>query len=543
MSKAEVETRVTVEPQERVGHPTEQLEIEDSNPMNETEDESQYPTGKKLFFVTSSILILCASVGLDIAIVAVTIPALSDHFKSIADIGWYSTTVRLVMCSFMFLFGKAYTLFEVKPLFVSSIGVYLVGNAVCTFAQTSNAFIAGRAISGFGCAGMLGGLFTIFTQAFPLRKRPLIGGIAGGIETLSCVAAPLIGGVLIDKWTWRACYGISLPIGGAGALVVAFLLELPPNPNSTLPWKEKVKRLDIFGTAVFVPAMTCFLLALEWGATTYGWKDARVITSFVIFAVCIAAFAWLQYRYQDRAMLPFKILGNRNILAGAWFAACSGSSITLIEYWLSIYFQGVRGYSATQSGIYAVPQIVGMCVAGLTAGAATSWLGYYVPFMWVTTILSPIAAGLLTTIDLNTSLAKLLCLQALLGFACGTGGGIPQVAAQTVLSPHEVSIGLAIVSFGAQIGPVIFTVASTALFTGRLKTEVLQRSPMTNITSLENMGLSDIRKNLGGVRLGEILLGYDKAVVQTLYLPLALCCLTLVGTLAMEWRSVKQKKQ
>ena len=542
MTDSEIEPQAILDPQDHIGQPSEQLQIDEGSSPAESEEETVYPTGRRLIAIFGAVLILNASVGLDTSIVAVTIPRLSDEFKSIDDIAWYSTALRLVLCSFLFLFGKAYTLFKVKPLLVMSIAVYQSGNLLATFAPTSIAFIIGRAITGFGCAGILGGIFTTLTRSFPLRHRPLVGGIAGGVETLACLAAPLVGGALIDGWTWRACYGINIPLGISGLLVVLFFLDLPHHPNYDRSWKDKIKRLDLLGTALIVPALTCLLLALEWGGTTYGWADVRIIISFILFVVLLSLFGWVQYRSQENATLPLRILRNRSILAGAWFVFCCNATLAVVEYYMSIYFQGVRGYSALQSGIYALPMIAGMCIAGISIGAATSWLGYYVPYMYAATILGPVAVGFLTQCSLDTELVKPLCLLGLLGVAAGGGLQIPQYAAQTVLSPQEVSIGYAIVQFGSQLGPVLFLSASGTLFTNRLKVEVQDYSSGINATSLDDTGLTNVRKIVGGYRLGEVLLGYDAAVTQTLYLPLALMCMTMFGAIAMEWQSVKKKQ-
>ena len=87
-----------------------------------------------------------------------------------------------------------------------------------------------------------------------------MGGFIGGVETLASLSAPLMGGALIDGWTWRACYVINLPIGLARFTLIALFLNIP---DFDLPWKVKTKDLDILGTAVFVPTMTSFLLAME----------------------------------------------------------------------------------------------------------------------------------------------------------------------------------------------------------------------------------------------------------------------------------------
>ncbi|KAK9233821.1 major facilitator superfamily domain-containing protein [Lipomyces kononenkoae] len=545
------------------GHPSEQFEVDDTYttlqapsttnantdgqpPANEAGDELHYPQGAALYSTIAALIIVLIITGLDITIVAVAIPSLSNQFKTIADIGWYSTALRLVLCSFTFMFGKMYTVFHVKSLFLACMIIFAVGTAVSTFAVSSSMFIVGRAICGFGFAGVFTGVWALFTLTIPLRQRALYGGIGGGIEAVASVSAPLLGGVLIDRFSWRACFGLLLPFSAIAILMIFFLL--PPLKaqhnveNLKMPLKEKLKQMDLLGTALFVPSITCLLLALQWAGTTYGWGDVRIVVLLVIFAVLLGVFGWWQYRAGEKATLPIRILGMRSILAGAWFASCCNSTLALVEYYMSIYFQGVRGWTAARAGIMSLPMIMGLTISTLLSGALTTAIGYYYPFFYGTTLLAPVAAGLLTSLDIDSSLAKLLCYQALLGFAIGLGLQGPQLAAQTVLSEQESTIGLAIVSFASQLGPVLFISASTTLFQNRLDAEISQLAPGTNITSLEHMGLSDIRTYIGGDRLRDVLLGYDKAVTQTLYLPLALTCLTVVATVAMERVSIKKKQ-
>lgn len=492
-------------------------------------------------------LMICLIIGcLDFSIVAVAVPSLTNQFKSVDSIGWYSTAFRLVLCSFMFMFGKMYTVFHVKHVFLASMAIFTVGNAVTTFAMSSPMFIVGRSICGFGFAGIFNGFWAIFTWAIPLRKRPLYGSVVAGIEMVASVSAPLVGGALIDAFNWRACFGLFLPLGAVAMLMIFFLL--PPfaaehnTENLKLPWKEKLKQMDLFGTALIVPCITCLLLALQWAGTTYGWGDVRIVLLFVIFTVLLGVFGWWQHRAGDKATLPIRILKMRSILAGAWFASCCTATLAVVESYMSIYFQGVRGWTAARAGVMSLPLIVGLTISSLLSGALTTAVGYYFPFLYATTFLAPVAAGLLSTLDLDASLAKLLSYQALLGFAVGLGIQAPQVAVQTVLSAKETTIGIAIVQFFSQMAPVLFLSASATLFRNRLAAEVDQFAPATNVTTLEHMGLSDIRRRIGGDRLKDVLFGYDKAVTQTLYLPVVLTCLTVLGTLTMERISVKKKQ-
>lgn len=156
--------------------------------------------------------------------------------------------------------------------------------------------------------------------------------------------------------------------------------------------------------------------------------------------------------------------------------------------------------------------------------------------------MAPIASGILTTLDLDEGKVKVIAVLGFLGFAIGLGIISPIHAVSTILKPNEVSIGTAITGFGGGMGSALFISASATLFQSRLVKDISLYAPGTNATAISHAGLSDIRNLVGKDRLAAVLSGYDHAVVQTLYLPLALAILTLVGSASMEWSSVKRRQ-
>lgn len=161
--------------------------------------------------------------------------------------------------------------------------------------------------------------------------------------------------------------------------------------------------------------------------------------------------------------------------------------------------------------------------------------------MIATSVLAPIGSGLLTTVDLDTNLVKVLALLGFIGAAIGLGIGAPHAAVPTVLPVKDVPIGMGIVGFVTRLFPAIFISSSATLFQNRLNVEVSQTAPSQNLTMLKDAGLSDIRALIGRDHLRDVLLGYGDAVSQTLYLPVVLGVLSVIGTIAMEWKSVKAK--
>ncbi|KAK4941781.1 hypothetical protein LTR10_018385 [Elasticomyces elasticus] len=469
--------------------PQDEFEMAEGGASNE-ENEIAYPTGAKFFAIVSGVLITTVLVGLDFSVIATAIPTMTNHFHTTADIGWYVAVYRLTGTAFLFLFGKLYTVTSVKRTFLCSLFIFEIGSLLCTVAPTSHIFVLGRAICGLGSGGLVSGGFAILTQLVPLRKRAIYGGLAGGLETVAAVSGPVIGGVLTSTLSFRWCFGINLPLGVMVFAVVAVFFNNPRhNPDIDLPLKQKLQKLDLLGTGIFVPSITCLLLALQWG----------------------------------------------------------GLSFTIVEYYMAIYLQAIRGYTPLRSALFSLPQVISLCIALVLAGAGTTLVGYYVPFMFICTVLASVGAGLLTTLPVNATLASLICFQALLGFGVGLGIQGPQLAAQTVLTEKEVPIGISLVMFGHGIGPAIMSVAAQAIFQNRLEADLskLGADSGLNITSsaggVDSMGIADLRQQFGGQKLAEVLSGLDSAVTQTLYLPVALTCLTLLGAMGMEWRSVKQK--
>lgn len=168
------------------------------------------------------------------------------------------------------------------------------------------------------------------------------------------------------------------PLGIICTALIVYGFEDPlPGPNVGMPFREKLKRLDLFGTLLVVPAITFLLLALQWGGITYGWNNPIIIVCFVLAGCLILAFGYLQYRKGDKATLPPRIAKQRSMIASVWYTACCNGVLAVTEYYISIYFQGVRGYTATKSGLLGLPMIIGFSVSLLAAGMGITSLGYY----------------------------------------------------------------------------------------------------------------------------------------------------------------------
>ncbi|KAF2789492.1 MFS general substrate transporter [Melanomma pulvis-pyrius CBS 109.77] len=502
---------------------------------------SAHLTGAKLALTIFALCTAVFCVALDNTIIATAIPRITDDFHALQDVGWYGSAYLLTTCAFQLPFGKLYGLFNPKWVFMAALAFFEVGSLICGAAPNSTALIIGRAIQGIGAAGIFNGGMVIIAHVSPLEKRPVYNSFMGGMFGIASVVGPLLGGAFTDKVTWRLCFYINLPLGAMTAIVLLFFLHLPPvgNPFKKQTVSQILWSLDPIGLMLFMAAIICLLIALQWGGGEYAWRSGQIITLFVVFGLSIIAFVGVQAWLGEGATIPPRIGMQRTIWSSSLFIFCLFSTFFLLIYFLPIYFQAVKGMSAISSGVASIPLILCNVFAIIIGGVLISKFGHYMPLVFASVIISSIGAGLMTTLQPNTGAGKWIGFQILYGFGVGCALSIPQVAAQTVLSLKDIPTGLAVVGFFQNFGPAVLLSAGNNVLNERL----LEYVSALDIEEIDTVavvkaGATAIRKVVPAEHLGRVVVAYNEALKRTFEVALIMSCLSLVGGVFMEWKSV-----
>lgn len=144
--------------------------VQEAEALEKLSEEPEYPSGAKLAIITVSLCLSVLLMALDNTIIATAIPKITDHFNSLDDVGWYGSSYLLTTCAFQLFFGKLYTFFSIKWVYLSAIAIFELGSLICGAAPTSVALIVGRAVAGVGSAGIFAGALVIVAYTVPLRK-------------------------------------------------------------------------------------------------------------------------------------------------------------------------------------------------------------------------------------------------------------------------------------------------------------------------------------------------------------------------------------
>ncbi|KAL9083507.1 MAG: hypothetical protein Q9165_008488 [Trypethelium subeluteriae] len=402
-------------------------------------------------------------------------------------------------------------------LFLIAVFLFEVGSLVCGVSPSSTAFVVGRAVAGLGAAGIFTGATTAVAQVASMKWRPLILGLVGGLY---------------------------VPIGAftiAGTVLVLRVDQKADKVSGSL--LQRIMQFDPVGNLLFIVSVICLLLAVEWASTSYGWSDGRTITLFVIFGIGAIAFVSTQIILKRNATVPSRVAGQRTVAFAALFAFCISSAVFVVIYYLAVWFQAVEGLSPIMSAVHTLPMIISQLMGTFIAAGLTTRFGHYMPFVFASTIMLSIGAGLLTTFYVGISPAKWIGYQVALGLGIGFGFQQPNLAVQAALPLADVPTGTALVFTAQFLGGSVLLAAAQNTFETQLRSNVAALNlPGFNATAVGNTGASALHSVIPPQYLPKVLAAYNDALTRVFRIALIMGCLTVVGASGMEWRNVRKDK-
>ncbi|WP_242888194.1 MFS transporter [Actinomadura litoris] len=298
--------------------------------------------------------------SLDFTIVYVALPdiardvGLSGHATQ-----WVVSAYAVFFGGFLLLGGRSADLLGRRRMFV--LGMLLFGGASLLggLAVSPAMLIAARAVQGVGGAVLFPATLSLVTTRFaegPDRVRALAVWAMAGAGGLSLGA--LLGGVLTYAFGWEAVFLVNVPLVVAGT-AGAFVLLSPDGPRA------RGRGFDIPGALTGTAGLTLLVFAIAQGPEV-GWTAPRVVASAVLAVALLTAFVIVEARTEN-PLMPLRLFGNPNVRAALLVILTFGISMQNLVYFLSLYLQGVLGYSALQGGLAFLSLSVVIGIANFVA--------------------------------------------------------------------------------------------------------------------------------------------------------------------------------
>ncbi|KJX92932.1 MFS transporter like protein [Zymoseptoria brevis] len=518
-------------------------EAEESSVDTKKELESfEYPGLGRTLLVTAGLYLSAFCMTLDNTILATAIPSILDEFRSINDVGWYGSSFIIMGTAFQLFFGKLYSSFPVKWVFIAAVMIFELGSFICGAARNSPMLIAGRAIAGVGGAGILSGAMLIVSVTVPLARRGIYLGGLGAIQVIASIAGPQIGGALTDYVSWRGCFYLNLPIGLITLLLVGCFLRGGTGATESLSgktWRELLEHFDLYGTAIFVPMTVVLLLALQWGGTRYPWNSPTIVALLAVVAALLVAFILIQRRMQDKGTISVRLLRNRAMWSSALFGMCLSGAMFILIYYLAMWFQTVKHASASESATMCLPMMVSIIIASLVGGVATSYPRFCAPTATAAGIFVSVGAGLLTTLGPDSGHASWIGYQVL----CGTGVGLAAQSAMVAIQAHlpaaDLPMAIAIYTFSQGTSTALSLSIGENVFTNELVRQLKSKAPSLSTQAILQAGATALEGVVPSNLRPVVQQAYNEAIVGVFYIALAYAVVSVLGAMCFVWKYQK----
>ncbi|KAI1561503.1 MFS-1 multi-domain protein [Pyrenophora tritici-repentis] len=472
------------------------------------------------------------------------IPYITDEFNSLLNVGWYGSAYQLVCATLQPLTGTMYARLNSKVLFLTFFTIFMGGSAICGAAQSSVMLILGRAVAGFGAAGIMNGGFTMLNSCVSPQQRPGMLGIMMTFGNLGAAAGPLIGGAITEYATWRWCFYINLPVS---AIVFPFLvwLRIPehiPKPHWKAVLLNARHEFNLIGFSVFAPAAIMLWLVLDFGGNRWEWDSSTTIGLLCGSVATFALFTAWNNHQGDKAMLPFSTLKLRVVWSSCLTILMLAGTLLVLTYYLPLCFQGVRGDTPFLSGVHFLPTAVTQVVLTLISGRLIQVLGYYLPFLLVGGVLGTIGSGLMTLISPSLSLARIIGFQVLAGVGRGIAFPMPMIALENSLPPARIPTAISTFVFCQNLGSALFTIIAQTVFANSLKSKLSEDAPTIDVGAIIRAGSTKMRTLVTSEQLPQLLEAYSSSIRRTFILGTATSIVSLLVSYFMGWKDVRHKR-
>ncbi|MER5770050.1 MFS transporter [Streptomyces sp. NPDC001985] len=388
---------------------------------------------------------LCSAllvIVIDNTVLNVAMPSIGRAFNaSTGELQAVLDSYVVVFGGLLVAAGVASDRYGRRRTMVIGLIVFAVTSLGAIAAQSVWWLIGMRAAMGVGAALVMPATLAVIVQVFPARERPRAFAVWAAVASAAMGLGPLLGGILVDWWSWAGVFLINLPM-----VAVALFGTLKLVPESRDP---EGRPLDPLGAVL----VTLGMVALVWAVIAVpeeGFTAPVVLGSFALSAIALAAFG-LRQRRSAEPMVDLSLYRDRTF-AGASFAiallsVATGSTLFL----LSQYLQLVHGYSATLTGLSVAPLAAGVVIGSVFGGRAPGRIGARAT---IVTGFAVTACGFAVLVTLTPGSPYPVVAAGLL--LCGGGTGFASPAGtSTVLSavpPHRAGMGSALNDTHQQMG-------------------------------------------------------------------------------------------
>ncbi|HET9104864.1 MAG TPA: DHA2 family efflux MFS transporter permease subunit [Solirubrobacteraceae bacterium] len=304
---------------------------------------------------------------LDTTIVNVALATLGrDLHATITNIQWVVTGYMLSLAAVIPVTGWAARRFGAKPVYLTSLVLFVLGSALCGLATSSGELIVFRVLQGIGGGMILPIGQLMMAEAAGPKRMGRVMSVVAVPAMLAPILGPTIGGLIIDNASWRWIFYVNVPIG---VIAVAAAVRILPTVA-----RQRTERLDFLGLALMATGLPLITYGLAEVGSTGGFSSGKVIIPLIAGVLLVGVFVRHALRV-PRPLLNLRLYRRPTFSTASVTMFCVGAALFGGMILLPLYWQTVRHESVVVTGLLTAPQGLGAALVMPIAGRLTDRYG------------------------------------------------------------------------------------------------------------------------------------------------------------------------
>lgn len=409
-------------------------------------------------------------VALDATILVSVLPTLAIDLRGTAvETFWTGTSYLLAHSVLQPFIASLSDIFGRLELLVPSILFFTVGSVICAVAHNFTTMLAGRVVQGVGGAGIITLSQIVFADLVPLRQRPKYFTFVLLAWALGSLLGPLVGGLFVEKATWRWCFYLNLPILGIALPMALFFLRKLQVTGSRESLLSKLKSVDWIGNLLFIASTTWFLIAISWGGIQFAWTGWQTLVP-LIFGLAGIILSILYERFLAPSPFLRKELFPTLSATASYIAALfQGLALYMGLYYFCFYFSAAHLFGPIRSGASLFPSTAFMLPGSAVVSALITRLGKFRWAVWAGFAISTLSCGLLNLWDDKTKTAVWAVCLCLFGVGMGMILSSVNFGVQANVSSEHTGRAAAMYAYMRSIGMSIGVAIGGTVFQNVMK--------------------------------------------------------------------------
>ena len=322
---------------------------------------------KRKLLVTFALVLSNMMAGLDATIINTALPAIISDLHGIQYMGWIVAIFLLGMAVSTPLWSKFGEKKGNKVAYITATIVFMLGALFQGLAPNIIWFITARSVMGIGAGGMNTIPFIIYSQIFKnIKRRSQVIGVASAGFSGTSIIGPLIGGWIVDTFSWHWVFYINLPLALLSIIIVAIFFNLKTKLN-----REKV---DYYGAILMVLGLTSILIGIQ----LLGVSSIFVTLTFIIIGAILIFWMSRVENKVDDPIVPNRLFKNEKLVIDLVLFALLWGSFVAFNIYIPMWAQGIMGLSALIGGMTQIPGAISNFIGSEIEPLMQRKLGRYI---------------------------------------------------------------------------------------------------------------------------------------------------------------------